>query len=251
MKFPVNCDMAEGYGIYRSGDDEGCIRFVSHINVACGFHASDPSIMWNTVRMARKYGVGVGAHPGLPDREGFGRRAIKISRAEAAAMTLYQIGALKAFLDYERMPLTHIKPHGALHGMAVTDRQIALGLADGCERFGVPILVIGNSEFENVCNERGLENYREFCADLEYDDDGIVIITAVHDAVDPQRSARRCMRAIREGVTESASGRTIPIRADSITVHADTPNAVVVAEAVWDGMAEIRAAGAMVRNLHN
>lgn len=240
MKFPVNCDMGEGFGLYRCGDDEGCIRYVSHINLACGFHASDPNIMWKTVQLAAAHGVGIGAHPGLPDREGFGRRALKITPKEATAMILYQVGALQAFLDREGLELTHIKPHGALFGMAMTDRALANGIADAIEQFEVPVIVVPDCELEDVYRERGFEYYCEFYADLDYDDDGWQIITQVHDAVDPTAAAAKCLQALREGTTSSINGKEVKVRADSICVHSDTPDAVSVAKSVWEAIAEYR-----------
>ena len=118
MPVTINCDMGEAFGIYKMGDDEACMPYITHANVACGFHASDPKVMWRTVRLAKKHGIAIGAHPGLPDREGFGRREMKLSRDDVAALATYQVGALKGFLDEEGVPLSHIKPHGALFGMA-------------------------------------------------------------------------------------------------------------------------------------
>ena len=126
----INCDMGEAFGIYQFGDDEACMPFVTHANVACGFHASDPKVMWRTVKAAKRNGIKVGSHPGLPDREGFGRREMKLTRDEVTALVLYQTGALKAFLEYEGMVLSHIKPHGALFGMAQRDESIADGIAE-------------------------------------------------------------------------------------------------------------------------
>ncbi|MGH6755228.1 MAG: LamB/YcsF family protein, partial [Bradyrhizobium sp.] len=130
MTVTINCDMGEAYGIYRLGDDEACMPYVTHVNIACGFHASDPMVMWKTVAAAKRHGLKIGAHPGLADREGFGRREIKLSRKEVAALVLYQVGALQAFLDAEDIPMSHIKPHGALFGMAQKNEAVANGIAD-------------------------------------------------------------------------------------------------------------------------
>jgi UPF0271 protein len=131
VKVTINCDMGEAFGIYRFGDDEACMPFITHANVACGFHASDPIIMRETVRAAKRHGVAIGAHPGLPDREGFGRREMKLSRDEVSALVLYQTGALQAFAAAEGVALAHIKPHGALFGMAQREEAIAEGIAEG------------------------------------------------------------------------------------------------------------------------
>ena len=123
----INCDMGEAFGLYRMGDDEALMPLISVANVACGFHASDFNHMRATVRLARRHGVGVGAHPSLPDLQGFGRREMKLSREELANCIIYQIGALKGFLEAESMTLNHIKPHGALYGMAARDEAEGLG----------------------------------------------------------------------------------------------------------------------------
>ena len=127
-KIGINCDMGEAFGIYRFGNDEACMPYVTHVNIACGFHASDPVVMWDTVQAAKRHRVKIGAHPGLPDREGFGRREMKITRREATAMTLYQTGALKSFLEAEGLEIDYIKPHGSLFGMAQKQEDIAEGI---------------------------------------------------------------------------------------------------------------------------
>ena len=121
----INSDMGEGFGLYRIGDDRALMPFIDAANVACGFHAADPMVMRRTVQLAKEYGVSVGAHPSLPDLQGFGRREMAIGSEELAAAIVYQVGALKAFLDAEGMPLSHIKPHGALYAMAARDERVA------------------------------------------------------------------------------------------------------------------------------
>ena len=130
MRLTVNCDMGEGFGLYRIGDDAAMMPHIDLANVACGFHASDPPTMRATVRLAKQHSVKVGAHPSLPDLQGFGRRAMVISPAEVADLVTYQVGALKAFLDAEGMPLNHVKPHGALYGMAARDEKVAAKYAN-------------------------------------------------------------------------------------------------------------------------
>ncbi len=121
MNVQINCDMGESFGLWRLGDDAAILPFIDVANVACGFHASDPVVMRRTVRMAKEHGVAVGAHPSLPDLQGFGRREMKLEPDELSAAILYQVGALKAFLDAEGMALSHIKPHGALYAMAARE----------------------------------------------------------------------------------------------------------------------------------
>ena len=135
----LECDMGEGYGMWSLGDDAAIMPFVSMANVACGFHAGDPVIMRDTVGLAKAHDVKVGAHPSYPDLQGFGRRAMAMDRAELTAAVLYQIGALKAFLDAAGMALNHIKPHGALYGAAARDEAVAESVADAVDVYGVPV----------------------------------------------------------------------------------------------------------------
>jgi len=231
-KFPINCDMGEGFGVYSFGADEACMPLVTHANIACGFHASDPSIMLRTIQMAKQHGVGVGAHPGLPDREGFGRRPFPLTGEQASAMTLYQVGALAGLLRQENVALTHIKPHGALHHMAITDEAIAEGLAQAIAIFDVPAIVIVGSAFESACIRRGIEVHGEFCADLECSDDGAAIMPDKHASVDPDWCAQRVIRAVEHSTCLSVNGKVAPVRADSITVHSDFANSVEIIAAV-------------------
>ena len=228
----LNCDMGESFGLYRIGDDVGLMPHIHVANVACGFHASDFNHMRNTVQLAKQHGVKVGAHPSLPDLQGFGRREMKMGREETANCLIYQIGALKGFLEAEGMELNHIKPHGSLYGMAARLEDIAHAVADAADVFQVPIYGIINSLHETVYPARGHRFVAEYYADLDYSDEGLMIITREHHAVDPAVAAERCVRAIREGLTSSINGKDVPVRADSICIHSDTPNAVAVAMAV-------------------
>lgn len=228
----INCDMGEAFGIYKLGDDVACMPFVTHANIACGFHASDPRVMWRTVREAKRHGIGVGAHPGFNDREGFGRREIRMSRDDVAAMVMYQVGALRAYCDAEGVAMTHIKPHGALFGMAMKDEAMANGIADAAEAFDLPLIAFANCVQEEVYKARGVPFSCEFYADLDYDDRGWQIITMEHDTVEPEAVAAKVVRAVDEGLTTSVNGKNVAVRADSVCVHSDTPDAVAVAKAV-------------------
>lgn len=233
----INCDMGESFGIYRLGDDAAIMPLVSTANVACGFHASDYTHMRRTVQLARQHGVTVGAHPSLPDLQGFGRREMKIGREELADCLIYQIGALKAFLDAEEMPLHHIKPHGSLYGMAARSEAIAHAVCDAADVFKVPLFGTIGTLHETIYPERGHVFLSEYYSDLDYGDDGQQVITREHHAVDPALAAARCVRAIRDGVTRALSGKDVKVRADTICVHSDTPNAVAIAQAVRDAVA--------------
>src|ERR1700730_16044445 len=200
MSMTINCDMGEGFGLYRLGNDTAMMPLIDLANVACGFHASDPSIMHATVRLAKLHGVKVGAHPSLPDMQGFGRRVMTMTPSEVEDLVIYQVGALKAFLQAEGIALNHVKPHGALYGMAARDETIAAAIADAVGPFGVPILGMAFTAHETVYRDKGVELICEFYADLDYDAEGILIWSRVHDAVDPAKATTRVLRALREQV---------------------------------------------------
>jgi UPF0271 protein len=232
----INCDMGEAFGLYKMGDDEGLMPQIDVANVACGFHGSDFNHMRNTVRLAKQHGVKVGAHPSLPDLQGFGRREMKIGREELTNCLLYQIGALKAFLDAEGAMLNHIKPHGALYGMAARMEDIAEAVADAADVYKVPLFGMKGTLHEKVYQRRGHTFVAEYYADLDYNAEGGLIITREHDAKDPTEAAARCLRALTEGKTRSVAGNDVAVGSDAICVHSDTPNAVAIAQAVREAV---------------
>ena len=237
-KVTINCDMGESFGLYKIGDDAGLMPQISIANVACGFHASDPTVMAHTVQLAKRHNVRVGAHPSLPDLQGFGRREMKMRPEELTDCIIYQVGALKGFLEREGMRLFHVKPHGSLYGMAAKSPEVAKAVADAVKVFKVPVMGMVGTVHERVYPAAGLEFISEYYADLDYDDQGMVIITREHQAFDPKRAAERALRAVNEGVAVSVNGKEVQVRADSICVHSDTPNATVVAQAVKTAVAD-------------
>lgn len=233
----INCDMGEAFGLYKMGDDEGIMPFITLANVACGFHASDPSVMRRTVHLAKQSGVKVGAHPSLPDLQGFGRREMKMHPDELRDCVLYQVAALKGFLDAEGMALSHIKPHGSLYGMAARDPVVADVIADVVALYGVPVLGMGGTEHERTyAHKRGLSLMREFYVDREYDGEGNLIITRDSAVQDPQEAADRTLRAVLEKKVRTTAGTDIEIQAECLCLHSDTPNARDVASAVYDAV---------------
>jgi UPF0271 protein len=232
----INCDMGEAFGLYRMGDDEGLMPLIDVANVACGFHASDFNHMRKTVRLARQHSVKVGAHPSLPDLQGFGRREMKVGREELTNCLLYQIGALKAFLDAEGVVLNHIKPHGALYGMAARMEDIAEAVADVADVYKAPLFGMKGTLHETVYRRRGHTFVAEYYADLDYNAEGGLIITRQHESKDPADAAARALRAMTEGKTRSVVGNDVLVGCDSICVHSDTPNAVSIARAVREAV---------------
>ena len=226
----INCDMGESFGIYKAGNDEEIMPLIDIANVACGFHASDPNHMRKTVALAKKYGVKVGAHPSFPDLQGFGRREMKMPRQDIKNMIMYQVGALKSFLDEQEMSLNHIKPHGSLYVMAAKDEDMANAIADAVETFNVSIFGMANTCHEKIYkNERGLNFISEFYADLDYDKNGNLVVAKGKNAkYDSKIATKRVMRAIKEKKVTNTIGKDINVRCDTICVHSDTPNAVEI-----------------------
>lgn len=238
----LNCDMGESFSLYSMGDDAAIMPHITQANVACGFHASDPNHMAETVRLAREHGVKVGAHVSLPDLPGFGRREMKIDRDEMLNIILYQIGALSAFLRQQGTELSHIKPHGALYGMAARQQPIAEACADAAEVYGVPLMGLSGTLHEEVYTRRGVGFLPEFFADLDYDDKGRLIITREHEGVPPEVAAARAVQAVRDGTLTTTGGKTLPVKAETICVHSDTPGAATIATAVREALTGLQAA---------
>ena len=173
----LNCDLGESFGAYTIGMDAEILPYVTSANIACGFHAGDPSVMQKSVLLCKKYGVQVGAHPGLPDLQGFGRRRMAISPAEAEADVMYQIGALKAFCDAAGVPLHHVKPHGALYNMAARDPVLAVAVCRAVQAAapGAVLLALSGSEMVKAANAIGLPVASEVFADRGYQADGSLV----------------------------------------------------------------------------
>ena len=230
----LNCDMGESFGIYRAGNDEEIMPLIDIANVACGFHASDPNHMRKTVELAKKNKVKVGAHPSFPDLQGFGRREMKMPRQDIKSMIMYQVGALKSFLDEQGMPLNHIKPHGSLYVMAAKDDNMAHAIADAVETFNVPVFGMANTSHEKVYkDERGLDFIAEFYADRDYDENGKVVIAKGKNAkYDAKIATDRVKRALSEKKVTNTVGKDIDVGCDTICVHSDTPNAVEIIKGI-------------------
>lgn len=231
----LNCDMGEGFGVYRIGDDRAIMPWISSANVACGFHAGDPSIIDQTVRLAKEYGVGIGAHMSFPDLTGFGRREMNIPPRELTDLILYQIGALDIFCRRHGLTLQHLKAHGSLNNMADRDEEVARAIAEACRVVPeVPLLVKPHSLMERVAREMGVRTIMEVYADRAYHADGTLVSRKHPNAVirDPQECARRMLSLLQTGTIESVEGTALRLPAESICVHGDTPEAVEIARAL-------------------
>ncbi len=238
MTIDLNCDMSEAYGIYKCGDDAAIMPLISVANVACGFHASDPTVMRKTVRLAKENNVRVGAHPSYPDRDGFGRRRMEMEGEELTACIIYQVGALKGFLDAEGMALNHLKPHGALYGAAYRDEKVARAIARAAVTFGVPLMGMSGTGHEKWYPNEGAEVIWETYVDLDYDDAGEIIITRQHEPVTAGKATAQALRSARDGQALTLGGKLIEVKCETICVHSDTPGAVEIARSVRDAIAE-------------
>ncbi|HEY8384051.1 MAG TPA: 5-oxoprolinase subunit PxpA [Microvirga sp.] len=233
----LNCDMGEGFGPWPMGDDAAMLDIVTSANVACGFHAGDPQIMFRTAEMAKAKGVALGAHPGFNDLWGFGRRPIRgDSPAEIERMVAYQIGALQGVAALAGYRVSYVKVHGALNNMANEDEALAMALARAVK--GVdPALVhvcMPGLPMERASERIGLPVAREFFADRTYEDDGTLTSrkkpgSVLHDA---EAAAQRVLQTLRDGAVTSTSGKRIPVAVDTICVHGDEPSAVAMARTV-------------------
>lgn len=228
-KVDLNCDLGESFGVYSIDIDEGVMEKISSANVACGFHAGDPMVLEETVNFAKEYETEVGAHPGLPDILGFGRRAMDITRDEAKNYVKYQVGALQAFCQSAGIDLQHVKPHGALYNMASNDEELASGIIEALtELQESPIcLALSGSKFAIMAEKAGLKVCHEGFADRAYNKDGTLVSRSREGAVihDPSRLAERAVQMVKEGLVKTIDGETIKITVDSICVHGDSPEA--------------------------
>lgn len=232
VTFTINCDLGEGFGRYRVSDDSEIMPLIDLANIACGFHAGDPVIMAETVRLAATHRKRAGAHPSLPDLQGFGRREMRLTRREVGCTVRYQIGAIRSFLDLEGIPLTHVKPHGALYGMAARDEEVAHAICDAAAGLCPALLGLAGTAQEHVYLKRGFEFVPEFYADLDYDDHGMIVIGRRPTRRDPAAAAKRAAQALLHGVTTSNSGIEVPIKASTVCIHSDSDNARELIEAV-------------------
>ncbi|HOS78901.1 MAG TPA: 5-oxoprolinase subunit PxpA [Anaerolineae bacterium] len=233
MKIDLNCDLGESFGQYRLGDDAAMLEIVTSANIACGLHAGDPPVMRETVTLAARRGVAIGAHPGYPDLQGFGRRAMDLQPAELETFLIYQLGALAGFTQAAGAHLTHVKPHGALYNQAVADREIAAAIARAVASFDPTLIVVTLPEaaLRLAARGNGLRVALEGFADRAYLADGTLAPRQRPGAVihDPELATARAVRMITQGEVETIEGTVIPLRVNTLCVHGDTPGAAILA----------------------
>ena len=245
----LNADLGESYGRWSLGDDERLVEHLTSANLACGLHAGDHGVMDRTVALCKAHGVAVGAQPGYPDLQGFGRRPMSLSTDEISQVVLYQVGALEAFCRRHGVDLQHVKPHGALYNQAAADPAVAKGVASGVASFSRELLLVGLATSEpmrEAAADWGLGFLREAFADRRYEPDGTLRSRALAGSVieDPEEAAAQAVGIAKDGRVRAWDGSSVETAATSICVHGDTSSAVAIAAAVRHRLDE---AGVSVR----
>ncbi len=244
----LNADAGESFGRWQLGHDEALFPLLTSVNLATGFHAGDPRVMLRSIRLAKKHGVAVGAHPGFPDLVGFGRRDMAITPEEAYTDVLYQIGAISAFLRVEGLTLHHVKPHGALYLRMLRDEGLAQAVAQAVKDYdpNLPLVLLGGTPMEEAARAVGARYVREAFPDRAYLSDGRLAPRSMEGALirDPKRAAERAVAMVLEGEIEALDGGRVRVQAETLCVHGDNPEAVEIARAV---RAALESAGVTLR----
>lgn len=229
LTIDLNCDLGESFGIYTSGHDEQIIPYISSANIACGFHAGDPTTMKQTVQRCLAHNVALGAHPGLPDLHGFGRREIAYTAEELYDIVLYQIGALQAFVKAEGGTLQHVKPHGALYHMTIRHKDNAAAVAKAIYDIDPTLIVYGfpKSELLSEANRLGLRGANEAFIDRTYAGDGTLLSREHETAMinDINNAVSQAVDIVKKGSVKTVEGEWMPIDANTLCIHGDGPHA--------------------------
>lgn len=241
-RIDLNSDLGESFGAYTIGNDSEVLKYVSSANVACGMHGGDPFVMHRTVRLAMERGAAVGAHPGLMDLAGFGRRTIPTKPEEAYDLVLYQVGALAAFVRAEGGRLQHVKPHGALYNMAAKDRALADAIARAVYDEDPSLVLYGlaGSCLIEAADAIGLASASEVFADRTYQDDGSLTPRTQPGAMitDDDAAIEQVLGMVERGTVTALSGAVIPVRADTVCIHGDSPKALAFARRIRERLTE-------------
>lgn len=249
----LNCDMGESFGTYQKGNDEEILDYITSANVACGFHAGDFTTMRKTVAMAVEKGVGIGAHPGLPDLMGFGRRNIDISPEEAYELVIYQIGALNGFVQSEGGKMQHVKPHGALYNMAAKRQDLSEAIAEAVFKVDSNLILFGlaGSELVKAGKKAGLRTASEVFSDRTYQEDGSLTSRKEKNALltDYEEAVSQVIRMVKEKKVHTVQGKDIDVQADTICIHGDGENALDFAKYINQALKESGVETAKIKNV--
>lgn len=249
LAIDLNCDMGEGFGTYKWGNDQELMKVITSANIACGFHAGDSTTMRKTVQLALENGVSIGAHPGLQDLIGFGRRNIEISAQEAYDITVYQIGALSAFVQSEGARLQHVKAHGALYNMASINKELAEAIAQAVYNIDPHLILFGlaHGELIQAGKKMGLRTASEVFADRTYQQNGTMTPRQDPDAliVDEDQAVQQVLHMVQEKKVRTIQGVDLNIEAQTICIHGDGNKALSFAQNIRQSL---ESAGVLVRS---
>ena len=235
----LNSDMGESYGRWSLGNDAELMEVITSANIACGWHGGDPAVMRDTVAMAVASSVGIGAHVGLPDLLGFGRRRMQVTPDEIYDYTMYQAGALRAFAEAEGSRLQHVKPHGAFYVMCAADETLAAALIRAVKALGDAVVLFGMGEIEpRLAGEAGVGYIREGYVDLNYNNEGSLVLERRKSEWDPEEVARRAVRLATQGEVGTVEGGTLPLDVRTICIHGDAANSGEIARRVRQRLEE-------------
>jgi len=237
MTIDLNCDIGESYG-KSAPYDAAIMPYLSSCNIACGFHSGDPMTIERTIRLALQHGVAIGAHPAFPDLQGFGRRIIHIPKDELIAIVRYQIAALKGMTEALGGTLHHVKPHGALYNLAMKDETTAQAITEAVKSIDTQLIVYGlpNSELEKATDKTGLQYAREAFSDRAYENDGTLRARTLEGAVvhDKKQVLSQVRMLVKKGQVRTHDDQTINLKIDTLCLHSDTPDAVMLARKIHE-----------------
>ena len=241
LQIDINCDLGESYGEFRVGNDAKIMPHITSANIACGFHAGDPMTMAQTVNLAKKNNVAIGAHPGYPDLLGFGRREIQLTLEEVKNYTIYQVSALQGFARTAGAGLQHVKPHGALYNTAVKDEKISKAVVESVKALDGNLIIFAppKSVLAKLTVDAGLRVAYEFFADRAYNADGSLVSRKQPNAViqEKRKVVERVIKMVKEGIVLAFNGEIVNLgEVHTICVHGDTPTAVELAETLKKGL---------------
>ncbi|MDM7465397.1 5-oxoprolinase subunit PxpA [Staphylococcus warneri] len=230
MQIDLNCDLGEAFGNYSFGGDKDILPLITSANIACGFHAGDANVMNETIQLAKRHNIGIGAHPGLPDLQGFGRRKLDMSPEEVYNIVVYQLGALNGFCQIHDVKMNHVKPHGALYQMGAKDKSIASAIAQAVYDFDKTLVFVGlaNTLLISEAKKLSLKTASEVFADRRYEDDGQLVSRKEPDAVisDSDEALNQVVKMVTENKVISKNNKEITLQADTICVHGDGAHAL-------------------------
>ena len=235
MKIDINCDMGESFGLHVQGNDEEMMKYISSANIACGFHSGDPHVMRETVQLAKKYDVGIGAHPCLPDLVGFGRRKMDCTASEMKDFITYQMGALREFARANDVDIKHCKPHGAFYMQAMEDREVARAILEAINDIDKNTIVfaVNNSVILDEANKMGIPVAKEGYADREHTADGSLVMPRKSGAAEDYESmADRVVRMVKDKKVITHDNQDVDIDVQTICIHGDTPGAPELAKSI-------------------